>query len=210
MVDNLINILKSFYKKKQVTIKYYKNKDLFVKKIITLLAAFIITTPIFADINDLVATGWRKNVVTTHCDEYDVMIGDDGYWVVKWGVDRELVKAALIRDGFDITETDSSITWKQSSIYRCEIQFNKNHRLKTVMCIITVPINSGISISRSLQNKLVAMYGSSGKFKMIGSSSSYSWLDQRCEGKPIYTLIANSIVEGGSYIITIISSPIGE
>lgn len=180
-----------------------------MKRIITLLVALLIISPMFSQTNDLVTTGWRKNIITSHCEEYDVMVGDYGYWVVRWGSDRELIKAALIRDGFSITETDSTITWKQNSIYRCELQFNTNHLLKTIMCTITVPINSGVSISKSLQNKFVALYGSTGKFKMIGSSSSYSWLDQRCSGVSIYTLMANTVVEGGSYMITIISSPIG-
>jgi hypothetical protein len=181
-----------------------------MKKIITLIVLLMFATPIFADIEDYVSTGWRKTVITSHCDEYDIMVGDSGYWVVKWGSNRELIKAALVRDGFNLSETDSSITWRQNSIFRCELQFNKNHVLKTIMCVITVPINSGVSISRSLQNKFISIYGSNGKFKMIGTSSSYSWLDQRCEKRQIYTLMANTIIEGGSYMMTIISSPIGE
>lgn len=79
------------------------------------------------------------------------------------------------------------------------------------MFVITVPVNMGASLSTSLQQKFTAIYGSTGKFKMIGSStSSYSWLDQRCGMKPIYALQANTVVEGSPYMITVIASRIGE
>lgn len=180
-----------------------------MKRIMALIALLLISTPMFSQTDDLVATGWRQNLVLSYCDEYDVMSGDNGSWVVRWGSSREVIKAALARDGFAVIETDSTISWTQNSIYRCELQFNALQRLKTVMYIITVPINHGISISRSLKEKFTAIYGSVGKFKMIGSSSSYSWLDQRCR-KPVYALQANSVTEGGPYIITVIASRIGE
>jgi hypothetical protein len=181
-----------------------------MKRIIALLVALLIVSPMFSQTDDLVATGWRQNLVLSYCDEYDVMSGDNGNWVVRWGSSREVIKAALARDGFAVIETDSTISWTQNSIYRCELQFNALQRLKTVMYIITVPINHGISISKSLKEKFTAIYGSTGKFKMIGSSSAYTWLDQRCGRKPIYALQANSVTEGGPYIITVIASRIGE
>lgn len=181
-----------------------------MKRFIILLVALFIATPMFSQTDDLVATGWRQNLVLSYCDEYDVMSGDNGNWVVRWGSSREVIKAALARDGFAVIETDSTISWTQNSIYRCELQFNALQRLKTVMYIITVPINHGISISKSLKEKFNAIYGSTGKFKMIGSSSAYTWLDQRCGRKPIYALQANSVTEGGPYIITVIASRIGE
>lgn len=181
-----------------------------MKRIIALLVALLIVSPMFSQTDDLVATGWRKNFVFSYCDEYDVMSGDDGYWVVRWGSNREVIKNALIRDGFKINETDSTISWQQNLIYRCELQFNASQKLKTVMYIITVPISHGVPLSTSLQKKLNTIYGSSGKFKMIGSSSAYTWLDERCGRKPIYALQANSVTEGGPYIITVIASRIGE
>lgn len=181
-----------------------------MKRIIALLVALLIVSPMFSQTGDYVATGWRQNFVLSYCDEYDVMSGDDGYWVVRWGSSREIIKGALARDGFDIIETDSTISWTHGSIYRCEVQFNKLQRLKTVMYIITVPANHGVSISKSLKEKFTAIYGSTGKFKMIGSSSAYTWLDERCGRKPIYALQANSIMEDGSYIITVMASRIGE
>jgi hypothetical protein len=181
-----------------------------MKRIIALLVALLIVSPMFSQTDDLVATGWRQNLVLSYCDEYDVMSGDNGNWVVRWGSSREVIKAALARDGFAVIETDSTISWTQNSIYRCELQFNQLQRLKTVMYIITVPINHGISIGKSLKDKFNAIYGSTGKFKMIGSSSAYTWLDQRCGRKPIYALQANSVTEGGPYIITVIASRIGE
>jgi len=181
-----------------------------MKRFIILLVALFIATPMFSQTDDLVATGWRQNLVLSYCDEYDVMSGDNGNWVVRWGSSREVIKAALARDGFAVNETDSTISWTQNSIYRCELQFNQLQRLKTVMYIITVPINHGISISKSLKEKFTAIYGSTGKFKMIGSSSAYTWLDQRCGRKPIYALQANSVTEGGPYTITVIASRIGE
>jgi hypothetical protein len=57
---------------------------------------------------------------------------------------------------------------------------------------------------------LDAVYGVSGKFKMIGTSSSYSWLDNRCGNKPIYSLQANTLVNSSQYIVTVIASRIGE
>jgi hypothetical protein len=45
---------------------------------------------------------------------------------------------------------------------------------------------------------------------MIGTSSSYSWLDNRCGLKPIYSLQANTVIEGGQYVVTVIASRIGE
>ena len=182
-----------------------------MKRIIALLVALLVVSPMFSQTDDLVATGWRQNIVLSYCDEYDVMSGDNGYWVVRWGSSREVIKAALARDGFVVNETDSTISWKQNSIYRCELKFNELQRLKTVMFVITVPVNMGASLSTSLQQKFTAIYGSTGKFKMIGSStSSYSWLDQRCGMKPIYALQANTVVEGSPYIITVIASRIGE
>lgn len=181
-----------------------------MKRIITLLVALFIATPMFSQTDEIVATGWRKNIVLSYCDEYDVMSGDDGYWVVRWGSNREVIKAALVRDGFSITETDSTINWTQNSIYRCELQFNSMQKLKTVMFVVTVPISHGVPLSTSLQQKFNAIYGAVGKFKMIGSSSAYTWLDQRCGRKPIYALQANSVTEGGPYIITVIASRIGE
>lgn len=180
-----------------------------MKRIIALLVALLIVSPMFSQTDDLVTTGWRQNLVLSYCDEYDVMSGDNGHWVVRWGSSREIIKAALARDGFAVNETDSTISWTQNSIYRCELQFNQLQRLKTVMYIITVPINHGIAISKSLKEKFTAIYGSTGKFKMIGSSSAYTWLDQRCR-QPIYALQANSVTEGGPYVITVIASRIGE
>ena len=182
-----------------------------MKKIVSALIALLITTTVFAQNSDLESTGWRKDILLSYCNEYDVMIGDEGYWVVKWGSSREVIKAALFGSGFKITETDSTITWYQSSIYRCELQFNVEQKLKTVMYTVTVNnANTGISISKSLKTKYESLYGSVGKFKMIGESSAYTWLDERCGRKPIYALMANTMVEGGGYIITVIASRIGE
>jgi hypothetical protein len=181
-----------------------------MKKIIMLFVAILFATPMFSQTDELVSTGWRQTIVLSYCDEYDVMSGDDGYWVVRWGSSREIIKAALARDGFAVNETDSTLSWTQSSIYRCELKFNELQRLKTVMYIITVPVNHGISIGNSLKKKFTAIYGSTGKFKMIGSSASYTWLEERCGRKPIYALQANSVTEGGSYTITVIASRIGE
>lgn len=182
-----------------------------MKQIVSLLIALLMTTTIFAQNPDSESTGWRKDIVLSYCDEYDVMIGDEGYWVVKWGSSRKVIKSALLRSGFKITETDSTITWNQSAIYSCELQFNVEQKLKTVMYTVSVRnTETGMSISNSLKTKYESLYGSVGKFKMIGTSTAYTWLDSRCGRKPIYALMANTMVEGGGYIITVIASRIGE
>lgn len=182
-----------------------------MKQIVSLLITLLITTTVFAQNNDLESTGWRKEVLLSYCNEYDVMIGDEGYWVVKWGSSRKVIKSSLIRSGFKITETDSTITWYQSSIYRCELQFNVEQKLKTVMNTITVQNNgTGISISKSLKTKYEALYGGVGTFKMIGQSSAYTWLDESCGRKLIYALLATTITDEDNYIITVIASRIGE
>ena len=181
-----------------------------MKKIIMLFVAILFATPLFSQTDELVSTGWRQNFVTSYCDEYDVMVGTDGFWIVRWGSSRETVRTALTRDGFTYTETDTTISWYQNSIYKCELQFNMNQRLNRIMFIVTVPLKNGIEISNSLKKKFDAVYGVSGKFKMIGTSSSYSWLDNRCGNKPIYSLQANTVIEGGQYIVTVIASRIGE
>jgi hypothetical protein len=78
------------------------------------------------------------------------------------------------------------------------------------MFIVTVPLKNGIEISNSLKKKFDAVYGIPGKFKLIGTSSSYSWLDNRCGTKPIYSLQANTLVNSSQYIVTVIASRIGE
>jgi hypothetical protein len=181
-----------------------------MKRMLITLIALMFAMPIFVKAGDLNSTGWRKNIVTSYCNEYDVMSGDGGQWVVEWGTPRETIRVALSRDGFDYTETDSTISWTQNSIYKCEIKFNQKQELSTIMCIITVPIKNGVEISQSLRKKLEAIYRISGKFKMIGSSSSYSWLDERCGRNPIYALMANTVIEGGSYMVTMITSRVGE
>ncbi len=180
-----------------------------MKRIIALLVALLIVSPMFSQTDDLVATGWRQNIVLSYCDEYDVMSGDKGYWIVRWGSSREVIKATLIRDGFTVNETDSTISWTQNSIYKCELRFNRLQRLKMIMFTVTVPMEHGVSISTSLQEKFNAIYGSTGKFKMVGESYAYTWLDVRCT-KFIYGLQANTIVSGGLYFITVIAARIGE
>lgn len=181
-----------------------------MKKILMLFVATLFATPMFSQTDELVSTGWRQNFVISHCDEYDVMVGDKGYWTVRWGTSREAIRAALSRDGFTYTETDSTITWNQNSIYKCDLQFNVNQKLNKIMFNVTIPLKNGIEISGSLKKKFDAIYGTPGKFKMIGQSSSYSWLQTTCSGKPIYALQANTVVEGVNYLITVIAARVGE
>lgn len=181
-----------------------------MKKIIMLFVAILFATPMFSQTDELTLTGWRQNFVISHCEEYDVMVGDNGYWVVRWGTSREAIRAALTRDGFAYKETDSTITWDQNSIYKCELQFNAKQKFNRVMFNVTVPVKNGIEISNSLKKKFDAIYQTPGKFKMIGESSSYSWLYNNCYGKMIYALQANTAVQGNQYVITVISSRIGE
>lgn len=185
-------------------------KDFVMKRMLIGIIALVFAMPFFAQAGDLNSTGWRKNIVTSYCNEYDVMVGDGGQWVVEWGTSRETIRVALSRDKFKYEETDSTISWTQSSIYKCEIKFDENQKLKTVMCIITVPVKNGIEISESLKNKFDAVYKTNGKFKMIGNSSSYTWLDEKCIRKIIYGLMASTIIDNDSYMITIITSRIGE
>jgi hypothetical protein len=182
-----------------------------MKKLIMTVALLIMSyMAVFATEDEMSTIGWRKGVLMSYCDEYDVMLGESGQWIVQWGASREAIKGALIRDGFSPKETDSSIIWNQNLIYKCELQFNSEQRLKTIMYTVTLnKINTGIQISNSLKTKYVSLYGSEGKFKMIGESSSYSWLDNRCN-RPIYALLANTVVTGGGYIVTVIASPLGK
>ena len=202
--------IKPMTARKDEQIYFYLPKDLVMKKIIMLFVAILFATPMFSQTDELTLTGWRQNFVTSYCDEYDMMVGDKGYWILRWGTSREAIRGALTRDGFTYTETDTTISWYQNSIYKCELQFNANQKLNRTMFVVTVPIKNGIEISNSLKKKFDAVYGVSGKFKMIGTSSSYSWLDNRCGNKPIYSLQANTLVNSSQYIVTVIASRIGE
>lgn len=179
-----------------------------MKKILLILIAMVIATPLIAQVSGSTKTGWRKDAIISYCQEYDVMIGDNGYWVVNWDQSISDIKAMLLRDGFQVQETDSTLEWTQSAIYSCIVKFNAIGKISYVNMVITVTHKHGPDIFNSLKNKHDIMHGDPGKFQVFDTSSGYTWLDNRCS-KPIYTMLAKKLLQDNKYFITLFSSKIG-
>lgn len=175
-----------------------------MKKVLIVLCAIMVAIPVFSQTR----IGWREESVTSYCNEYDLMIGDKGYWTISWDDTKRSIKSTLVKDGFRVEETDSTIEWIQSEIYKCNIQFKPNGKIAHTSIIITVGLKHGPDISASLKRKHDLMHGTSGKFVSGESYSGYSWLDERCIN-PIYTLLAKNVMDNDKYLITIFSSKIG-
>lgn len=175
-----------------------------MKKIMVILFTLMIASPIFSQTK----IGWKEESVTSYCNEYDLMIGDKGYWTISWDDTKRSIKSALVKDGFRVEETDSTIGWTQSLIYKCSIQFKPNGKIAHTSIVITVGAKHGSDISASLKRKHDLIHGTSGKFISGENYSGYSWLDDRCVNS-IYTLLAKTEIEDDKYLITIFSSKIG-
>jgi hypothetical protein len=179
-----------------------------MKKFTLVLLFVLMASPLFSQ-NDLDRIGWRKEILLSYCDEYDIMLGERGYWVAPWGVNREILKIALKRDKMVFTETDSTIDWAQNEIYTCSVKFTRDHKLSYFSYSITVDIKNGISINESIKSKLNAIYSEQSKYESVSGFSTYSWVDRKCN-KPIYTMLASKFIDGNKYLITVFSSRIGE
>lgn len=177
-----------------------------MKKII--LALLLVATPLFSQ-NNLNRIGWRKDVVMSYCDEYDVMIGERGYWVLPWNISREALKTVLKRDNMAFIETDSTIEWKQSDIYNCSVKFTREHKVSYMSYYIIVDIENGIKINESIKRKLNAIYKDPSKYESVSGYSTYNWVDRSCN-KPIYTMLGSKFIKGNKYFISVYSSKIGE
>ncbi len=150
--------------------------------------------------------GWRNGVLTTYCEEYDLMLDNNKQWVLPWNSNRKSVKNALIRDGFKIEETDSTILWKYEDFIKFEIQFTEDSKIKNIgMIIILKPIN-GIQIADALLTKLESVYREKGKIRdNDGSATSYVWHNTSCD-KSVVTMLYSSLVNKDTYVITQYSS----
>lgn len=179
-----------------------------MKKILLVVLTMLIVTPLISQVSGSTKTGWRKESIISYCDEYDVMIGDGGYWIVNWDQSKNDIKTMLLRDGFQFQETDSTIEWTQTQIYSCNVKFNPLGKISYVNVVITVTPKHGPDIFNSLKNKHDIMHGDPGKFQSFDTSSGYTWLDNRCT-KPIYTMLAKKLLQDNKYFITLFSSKIG-
>lgn len=172
-----------------------------------LVLAFIISFGnVIAQTNQSYSIGWRTGVLTSYCEEYDLMLDDNKQWVLPWSASRSSVKYALVRDGFKIKETDSTIAWEFESFIKFEIQFTEDNKIKNIgMIIIVSPIN-GIQISDALLKKLSSIYGEQGKLRDTdGNATSYVWHNATCR-KDVVSMVYSSYINKDTYIITLYSS----
>ena len=176
-------------------------------KIFLLLIAFVMTVGTsFAQVDALSSIGWRKGVLNTYCDEYDLMPDEGKQWILPWNATKEIVKYALIRDGYKVEETDSTISWNYQTFLKFEIQFTEDLQIKNVGTIIIVKPVSGIQIAETLKKKLESIYAEKGKFRSSdGSSISYTWLSTNCN-KNVVTMLSRNMIDKNNYLVTQYSS----
>ncbi len=168
-----------------------------------MLIAFVMTVDTsFAQVDALSSIGWRKGVLTSYCEEYDLIPDEGKQWILPWNATREIIKYALVRDGYSIEETDSTLSWKHQNLLKFEIIFNSDSQIKNVGIILIVKSISGVKIAEALKNKLEIIYKEKGKiYANDEKSTSYTWLNTSCD-KNIMTMLTNNIVNKDTYIIT--------
>jgi hypothetical protein len=188
-----------------------------MKKIIMLIAFVMTVDTSFAQVDALSSIGWRKGVLTSYCEEINFMIDNGKQWILPWNATKEVVKYALMRDGYPFEETDSTINWKYQSIFKYEIQFTEDSQIKNAGTIIILKPVNGIPIAESIKKILESIYGEKGNnYKPEGaskSSTSYTWLNKKCD-KTVITMLTKifldkdtkTIVDDDEYIITQYSS----
>lgn len=174
-----------------------------------MLIAFVMTvSTTFAQVDVVSSIGWRKGVITSYCNEYDLMIDDGKQWILPWNATREIIKYALVRDGYSIEETDSTISWKHQNLLKFEVQFTEDSKIKTVGTIIILKPIDGIQIAESLKRKLESIYNEKGKYRHSeGTSISYTWHNTSCN-KSVVTMLTRNMIDKDNYIITQFSSQI--
>ena len=188
-----------------------------MKKIIMLIAFVMTVGTSFAQVDALSSIGWRKGVLTSYCEEINLMLDNGKQWILPWNATKEVVKYALIRDGYPFEETDSTINWKYQSIFKYEIQFTEDSQIKNAGTIIILKPVNGIPIAESIKKILESIYGEKGNnYKPEGasqSSTSYTWLNKKCD-KTVITMLTKifldkdtkTIVDDDEYNITQYSS----
>ena len=179
-----------------------------MKKILMLIAFVMTVGTSFAQVDAVSSIGWRKGVITSYCEEYDLMPDEGKQWILPWNATREIIKYALVRDGYSIEETDSTLSWKHQNLLKFEIQFTEDSKIKTVGTIIILKPIDGIQIAESLKKKLESIYREKGKYRPAdGTSISYTWHNTDCN-KSVVTLLTRNMVDKNNYVITQFSSQI--
>lgn len=179
-----------------------------MKKLFVIFVALFVATSMFSQTSSITKTGWKKDAVLSYCEEYDLMVGDGGYWVIDWDQSKDDIRRMLIKDGFRVQETDSTLEWTQSQIYSCSVKFGQNGKIAFANSVIIVTTKHGPDIANSLKTKYDLMHGDSGKFQSFDSSTGYTWLDNRCKNS-IYTMLAKKVLDDGKYFISVFTSKIG-
>ena len=171
----------------------------------------------YAQVDAMSSIGWRKGVLTSYCEEISLMLDNGKQWILPWNATKEVVKYALMRDGYPFEETDSTINWKKDFIFKYEIEFNEDSQIKNAGTIIMLKPVNGIPIAESMKRLLESIYGEKGNnYKPEGvsqSSTSYTWINKKCDKTVITMLTKNfldkdtkTIVDDDEYIITQYSS----
>lgn len=179
-----------------------------MKKMMLVLIILLIDAPMFSQTSSNTKSGWRKDAVHSYCEEYDLMVGDGGYWVIDWNHSKDDIRKMLIRDGFKVEETDSTLDWTQTQIYSCSMRFKPDGKISFANIIIMVTPKHGPEIVNSLKTKYDLINGDTGKFQSFESSTGYTWLNNSCK-RPIYTMLAKKLLDDGKYFISIFTSRIG-
>ena len=179
-----------------------------MKRMILVLIMFLIAAPMFSQKGSNTKTGWRKDAVLSYCEEYDLMVGDGGYWVIDWNQSKDDIRRMLIRDGFKVQETDSTLDWTQTQIYSCSMRFKPDGKISFANTIITVSPKHGPPIVNSLKKKYDLINGDISKLQPLNNSIGYTWTNDSCK-QTIYTMLANQILDDGKYFISVFTSRIG-
>lgn len=177
-----------------------------MKKILMLIAFVMTMGTSFAQVDAVSSIGWRNGVIGSYCEEYDLMLDDGKQWILPWNSTRDIIKYALVRDGFKVEETDSTISWNHQNFIKFEIQFTEDLQIKNVGTIIIVKPTIGIQIAESLKKKLESIYAEKGKYRPSdGSSISYTWLSTNCN-KTLVTMLSRNMIDKNNYLVTQYSS----
>jgi hypothetical protein len=179
-----------------------------MKKIIFSLLFVLSSVNVFSTITSD-SIGWRKDIVYSYCYEYDMMVDEEkGQWVIPWNATRDLIEFALSRDGFNLTKTDNSVSWKSSSIFECRIEFKDDQTIKNLGIIITVNPANGPKLAEALKKKVETIHKFPGKYRPSkGNDISYVWLNESCTEK-VVSMLSRVMVNSEIYLITLYSSRI--
>lgn len=172
-----------------------------------MLIAFVMTAGTsFAQVDAVSSIGWRNGVINSYCDEYDLMLDEGKQWILPWNATRDVIKYALIKDGYNLEESDSTIAWTHQNLLKFEILFTEDLHIKNVGTIIILKPTTGIQIAESLKKKLESIYGEKGKYRPSdGSSTSFTWLNTNCN-KSVVTMLTRTMIDKNNYLITQYSS----